>query len=547
MSIDLRPSTVDPLDASATPITPDPVVRTSTAPGRGWTVRGNVTRDEMVRRYVAAGLSQQDAERLADEELARSGDRPRGLYDQDNTPEGNAALAQRVQGDKRAKDRQARFESDYNEATGAPVGPDIAPPALAPDDIPLTPEQLRAKGYNPMREPGVRMPDGSRVAPPQPLYTEREARDYNIRTPVGDGMYTPSGRDRDMEARGYRPVTNPDGTVAYRLSPTGGVDGLPGTPGRAGQRHDMEAPMLDETGNRIIGPDGQPVAKFNTDVLPGPISQNNVVYKQTDLARRRQAAYNSERQLYRMAAAANMTPAEFRAKHPELFTDLEVPVGPGASQPNGQGQFIAQQGAPAAQGAAKPQLVRSGVGARMEVQAARQADAEKRESAWRSQMMLAGRNPAKNAVNAFNALGDPAMNDWQRAVMANALRPDMDNTTPLTVDAMGAQNAMRLLNGINLGAAGGLGGPAAGIAADAAKQQRRDRAKTEFDTWHQSNVGTRAYSQGDHDRMVNYMMNQYGLSRPEAEAIAQSHGRPVATTPAKPPDAVDALEPSYSY
>jgi hypothetical protein len=90
-------------------------------------------------------------------------------------------------------------------------------------------------------------------------------------------------------------------------------------------------------------------------------------------------------------------------------------------------------------------------------------------------MMLAGSNAKKNAVNAYNQLGDPNVSDWQKAVMANRLAPDMDNTTPLTVDAMGAQNAMRLLNGVNLGAAGALGG-AAGQAGQMYSDQRRTAA-----------------------------------------------------------------------
>jgi hypothetical protein len=94
-----------------------------------------------------------------------------------------------------------------------------------------------------------------------------------------------------------------------------------------------------------------------------------------------------------------------------------------------------------------------------------------RESAWRSQMMLAGNNPRKNAVNAWNAMGDESLNDWQRATMAKALRPDMDGTTPLTVDANSAKNALRLLNADMVGQ-GGLGDTRAKMM----EAQERDKA-----------------------------------------------------------------------
>jgi hypothetical protein len=92
--------------------------------------------------------------------------------------------------------------------------------------------------------------------------------------------------------------------------------------------------------------------------------------------------------------------------------------------------------------------------------------------------MLAGSNGRKNAVNAYNPLGDPNVSDWQKAVMANRLAPDIDNTTPLTVDAMGAQNAMRLLTSANIG--GALGG-ANGMLQQQAEQVARDKAVARAD------------------------------------------------------------------
>jgi len=362
-----------------------------------------------------------------------------------------------------------------------------------PPEQEMTPDELRAAGQNPYTEPGPNMPDGRRAAKPRAMEYKSEAETYNTRpqlvpqnvpsgpqTPLnkppeyGDTeRYGPSPRDLANNERGYVATYNDDGTVSYRLSPTTGVAGLPGALGRGGRRSDLEGPMLDENGRPIkvnLGPDlngnpqgNGPAPRFVPQVRNGPTGEQ-VVYGQSDLTQRRNNAYQAERRLYRMSQQAGVSPAEFRKSHPELFTDLEVPVAPPQSQaptaqPPGQfGLMESPTGSPAAPSrtlAAKPQLVRSGVGARMAVQGARQEKAQQREDAWRSQMMLSGGQPnraQKAAINGYLQLGDPNVSDWQKAVMANRLAPDMDNTTPLTVDAMGAQNALRFLNSTNLGA-----------------------------------------------------------------------------------------------
>jgi uncharacterized protein YoaH (UPF0181 family) len=316
------------------------------------------------------------------------------------------------------------------DSHATPPSPPPAPPAPTPPDMePMTAQQLRDMGYNPYTEPGVNMPDGSKAEGPQQLMNEREAAAYNVRTPNGPGWYNPSGRDKAMMARGYVPVTNQDGTVSYRLGPGGEVDGLPGTPGRGGRRDDLEAQMLKADGTPMVDGQGNAIPRFRVDNMSGPLSENNSVYVQSNEARAKQAAYRRERQLYRDAEIQGVSPAALLAANPGDYGDLTA---------GGQ---------------------RDRVGARAANEGARQAAADKREAQWRSQMMLAGRNPAKNAVNAYNALNDPNTNDWQRAVMANALRPDMDNTTPLTVDAMGAKNAMRFINSTNLGAGNNANNP----------------------------------------------------------------------------------------
>jgi hypothetical protein len=103
----------------------------------------------------------------------------------------------------------------------------------------------------------------------------------------------------------------------------------------------------------------------------------------------------------------------------------------------------------------------------------RAADLRQRQSTWRAQAMLAGGQPTggprgtKAATNALLMLPQ----EWQNAVLAKGLRPDLDGTTPLTVEANSAKNAMRLLNAETL-AQGGLGDTRAQMM----EQQNRQKA-----------------------------------------------------------------------
>jgi len=322
-----------------------------------------------------------------------------------------------------------------------PAAPPQPPAPTPPDMVPLTAQELRDRDQNPYTEPGPNMPDGTRATRPTLLPNERAARVYNERVRVDDAQaefndlppdaaYAPSPRDRAMMARGFYPVYNQDGGVSWSVgtgfslqtpTPDGRRD-IPGGLGRNGVRPDLQQNDPSKPG-------------FVLQEVRGPLGTVNV-YRQNDTARNQQSAYMEERQLARFADASGMSESALRDMTP------------------------AQR--------------------REAVRAAKRSDANDRMNAWNSQMMLAGRNPTKNAANAYNALNDPSTNNWQRAVMANALRPDMDNTTPLTVDAMGAQNAMRLLNGINLGAAGGFGANNP-IVQEQADQMRRDKAVARAD------------------------------------------------------------------
>jgi len=101
---------------------------------------------------------------------------------------------------------------------------------------------------------------------------------------------------------------------------------------------------------------------------------------------------------------------------------------------------------------------------------ARRDKEQSRLERWQAISMLAGGNPSRQQFAMGNAfLNMPS--DWQNAVSATALRPDMDGTTPLTVDANSAKNAMRLLNAEMIGQ-GGLGDTRAKMM----ESQERDKA-----------------------------------------------------------------------
>jgi hypothetical protein len=156
-----------------------------------------------------------------------------------------------------------------------------------------------------------------------------------------------------------------------------------------------------------------------------------------------------------------------------------------------------------------------------------------RESAWRSQMMLAGNNPRKNAVNAWNAMGDESLNDWQRATMAKALRPDMDGTTPLTVDANSAKNAMRLLNAEMIGQ-GSMGDMRAQMAADARRQQAFDFARSEADKLAGGMFGSGRLTEEDARRIRRRVEARFPGMGGVVDALPIDGGTPPAPTPSAP-------------
>jgi hypothetical protein len=372
----MTPDQLDPLEAASSPLAVEPSV-------------GGADQ-AAIRMLMAKGMSyQRAAARVADEKAVAS------------------------------EEFQARIDAAAAASRNVPA-------PVAPEEPTVSPETIREYGYMSQAEPGPRtVVGGGKPVVGKQFNKMSEAIDYMTRPPVMDAnrhlanpgaAYLESPRDRDMRLRGFFPVFADDGSVSYSVGTGQNAlypqdKGIPGGLGRLGPRKDLQETDPSQPG-------------FILDAVDGPTGRN-YIYKQNAAARDQQAAYMTERQLYRMAEAAGMSPAEFAAQNEGAFGAI-------AKDPEAK--------------------------ARMMVQGKRQADEAERLALWKSQMMLAGGRPtggiggSKAAAVAYNQLNDPNANNWQRAVMAKALVPGMDNTTPLTVDAMGAQNAMRFVNNRNFGA-----------------------------------------------------------------------------------------------
>jgi hypothetical protein len=497
----LKPNDLDPLDAAATEISPDPVVapapRMAARMGRPrvseqdqlQSMRGE--KERRISAYVARGMSPEDAARKVFAEMTTS------------FPELDAFEESRLTfNDRYDSALAARREAQQAALTRTPTDP---------LDEPRTVEELRGMGLFGESEPGPSTADGMPVRRPQEFTTEREAQGYTTRTPISrdstdpatfdfatgrPAAFAPSQRDRDMAARGFEAVYGDDGTVGYSVAaPINEANPVPGAPGRRGQRADLEGPLMRD-GKPVLGKDGNPVPMYEAVPVRGP-SGTHYVYRPTDELRQKNAALNEEQRIRRQANAAGMSADDIAAMDP----------------------------------AAR----------RRAVSDARDARQRQLVDNVRAVGMLTGGQPSwgrgGTGTTAMQYLQMPQ--DWRNAVMAQNLAPGLDGTTPLTVEATSNKNAMRLLTADLLRE--GMQGQGGG---DVFRQKNRDAAQAAFDKMyddagHGGRTG-RAYTPADRNRFVNYLRNQYGLSQPEAEAIADSRGLAAEIVPTPPPPAAGA-------
>ena len=283
------PDELDAVEASSTPITPDPRTR-ATRPRINYSPASADPEaiDAVRRRLIAAGIDPETAQAMAMQQVL---DTKQGVLDEMDAP---------------------RREREAREAAAAV-------PA-APEEEYVSPERIRAAGYMPQAEPGpTSVRGGGKVAQGQQFNKMSEAIGYMTRTPVTDenraqaypdAAYMPSDRDRDMAARGFFPVPADDGSVSYSVG-TGrdprykqdlGRRGIPGAPGRLGPRADLE-----ETDPSLPG--------FTLEPVRGPTG-TNYIYKQNEAAQKQQAGYMNERQIARFADASGLTEDELAAMTP---------------------------------------------------------------------------------------------------------------------------------------------------------------------------------------------------------------------------------------
>lgn len=280
------PDQLDPVEAAAAPITPDPSPRPS----------------QPRINYSPASADQEAVARVR-----------AGLIKNGIDPETAQAMAeQHVLDNKQAVLDQMDEPARRQAAAAAQAA---APKPLVEETV--TPDQLRDLGLPSISEPGQRRPSGgSKVPRGREFNTVSEASGYVTRTPVTDenraqaqpdAAYMPSQRDIDMQNRGFFPVYAPDGSVSYSVG-TGYGEGqhtqdlegtrkIPGAPGRLGPRGDLE-PGFDLV--PVRGPNG-----------------TAYVYRQNEESAAKQQAYAEERQTARFADATGLSEAELAKMTPE--------------------------------------------------------------------------------------------------------------------------------------------------------------------------------------------------------------------------------------
>lgn len=269
-------------------------------------------------------------------------------------------------------------------------------------------------------------------------------------------------------------------------------------------------PMLDADKR-----DAEARAQWRAD---NPAAAENLAVNQ----RSRADDYRKERLLYRMAEQTGMSVEELRAANPEFASVGHRTVGGGIPTLTRTKDGMQMRDMPTSTSSMRDAAAQNRI-----------SEAQAREKAWRSQMMLAGNNPRKNAVNAWNALGEEGLNDWQRLTMAKALRPDIDGTSPLTVEANSAKNAMRLINADMVGQ-GGLG--------DARAQAMQQKARADAAAYADSQWAAKpakARTTAARERLMRDIENRFGtgtgIVAAELETNDPEPPRPSSGPPVPPP------------
>lgn len=401
---------------------------------------------------------------------------------------------------------------------------------------------LAQGGYGQRRAPGQRTVDGRPTAQGAPFRSVDEAAAYYARPAGGTpGGFGQSEYDRDMEQRGLVPRYDDNGQLGFSV--IAGDDraainvpyGVPGAPGRVGARPGLEAAgwsaetVDTPSGQRRVYVPEQNYVFVNGKYVPkAPSGQNITAVDQPAQgpqspsrygAKDRANDYQAERRLYRMAAAAGMTPAEMRAADPAMFGDTATGVG----------------------------SLRPGAAARQAVAAKRAAGESDRMQRFLAQVQLGGGRQTPQSIQLETMLN--GMTDEQRQQAMRYMVPG--GQLAAMVDAQNAASAAKMAqSAVTSFLANNQG--AGDLLRDKQKQENVANAQKWWDAKFENDHGTvdggfwgRPYYNDQYEQDVRYMMNVYGLDRPAAEAIASSRGTPrhAGPAPSTPPAAPGAGGP----
>lgn len=252
------------------------------------------------------------------------------------------------------------FQSRFGVEPRSQKDIDFMRAQLADERAAALSSDLSAAGYGPRRAPGARSLNGGRPEQGAAFGSVDDADAYHARAVGPDGSLMPSQRDADMLERGMAAVTTPEG-VAYMVSADANPDSpqVNGGIGRRGYRPDLVDAGYEEA--TAMGPTG-----------PAKVYRPAYGTKDGSGAGDKKLAYLKERQIARQADASGISEATLSAK--------------GVSDAD----------------------------RRRAVRAAGRDRENERKAAWRAQTMLAGANPRKNLANAFAMMNDPRLNEEQR-------------------------------------------------------------------------------------------------------------------------------------
>ena len=488
-SRDTSPADLDPVEAAAAPITPDPLVRpkparrspamdTGTAAFQAVLEDVGGDYDEAIRvlasEHMQNGIDPERAMRAARAraEQHQSLSRDPGIFyeetgtplpttRQPQAPQGGAGQpvpfgampdadprttrAERLAGVDETAARWDRQKAAYDRATGLGAPDAISdeggpyPGAGRPGyDRTFTPAELAAQRGDTEEQapagytlPGPRTLDGKPVRKPQPLQTEKQASAYNERrTDPETGRRLKSQYDLDMEARGYTAVVTDNGTVGYYTTYAPATDEPTGRGaiGRAGDRPDLR-------NSRVPGSESP---RYEPREMLTPTGERVQVWAPTQAADEYTKKQRNTAMRGRLADSAGL----------------------------GAGEAV---------GLSDDDL-------RERVRASRMQDKQARADAWRAQSMLAGGQPTggprgtKAATNALLMMSDPSLTPEQRSSLRYMLP---GGQLAAGVDAANMQAAARLAQGAIIGALPNMvGNPLAQAQMD---QLSRDRAVARAD------------------------------------------------------------------